>query len=356
MRRRYLLDCLLFILYNKPDKTLIGARLTPISRKTRICGLSLSGLEALMLTVIGKILKELKKAVSGKDQALVWILSTILAEGHILLEDIPGVGKTTIALAFSRALGLDYGRVQFTPDVLPSDITGYSLYRKETGEMEYQPGPLLSNLFLADELNRATSRTQSALLEAMEEGQVTVDGTSHALPRPFIVMATQNPTGAAGTQLLPDSQIDRFMIRLSIGYPSPEAEAEMVRNRLKGNPLADVSRVIDREGLRGLIDTVRSQFVSDEVIDFIVQLVSATRNHPALDSGASPRATLAVTSLSKAVSYINQRDYVVPNDAANAFLHALPHRIRLKADAEARGQKPEDILKDILTQVRKPRI
>ncbi|MBQ1376900.1 MAG: MoxR family ATPase [Lachnospiraceae bacterium] len=309
-----------------------------------------------MLTIIGKILKELKKAVSGKDQQLIWILSAILAEGHILLEDIPGVGKTTIALAFSKAMGLDYGRVQFTPDVLPSDITGYSLYKKETGEMEYQPGPLLSNLFLADELNRATSRTQSALLEAMEEGQVTVDGISHVLPKPFIVFATQNPTGAAGTQLLPDSQIDRFMIRLSIGYPSAEAEAEMVRSRLSGNPLNTISQIIDREGLNELIAAVRNQFISDEVIDFIVRLVSATRNHPALEAGASPRATLAVTSLSKAVSYINQRDYVVPNDAANAFLHALPHRIHLKADAEARGQRSEDILRDILSQVRKPQI
>ena len=178
-----------------------------------------------------QILAEVKKAVCGKDRVLVWVLTVILARGHILLEDIPGVGKTTMALAFSRALGLDYGRVQFTPDVLPSDITGYSIFDKETGVMRYQPGVILCNLFLADELNRATSRTQSALLEAMEEGQVTVDGVSHKIPEPFCVFATQNPTGASGTQLLPDSQMDRFTVRLSIGYPAPGDEREILLGR-----------------------------------------------------------------------------------------------------------------------------
>ena len=196
-----------------------------------------------------QIIAEVKKAVVGKDRVLVWIMTVILAKGHILLEDIPGVGKTTIALAFSRALGLDYGRVQFTPDVLPSDITGYSIYNKENGSMVYQPGAILCNLFLADELNRATSRTQSALLEAMEEGQVTVDGVSHKIPQPFLVIATQNPTGASGTQLLPDSQMDRFTVRLSIGYPEPKDEREMVLNRQSGNPLELVQRVLTKDEL-----------------------------------------------------------------------------------------------------------
>lgn len=189
-----------------------------------------------------QILAEVKKAVCGKDRVLIWVLTVILAKGHILLEDIPGVGKTTMALAFSRALGLDYGRVQFTPDVLPSDITGYSIFDKESGTMRYQPGVILCNLFLADELNRATSRTQSALLEAMEEGQVTVDGVSHRIPEPFCVFATQNPTGASGTQLLPDSQMDRFTVRLSIGYPAPADEREILLSRQKGNPLLQVGR------------------------------------------------------------------------------------------------------------------
>ena len=198
------------------------------------------------------ILAQVRRAVVGKDEVLARVLLAILAGGHILLEDIPGVGKTTMALAFSRAMGLDYNRVQFTPDVMPSDITGFTLYNKEAGRMEYQPGAVLCNLFLADELNRATSRTQAALLEAMEEGQVTVDGVTHALPRPFIVIATQNPAGASGTQLLPDSQLDRFMVKLSLGYPEPQDELRMLRRKQKGNPLDGVQQALDKAGLAAL--------------------------------------------------------------------------------------------------------
>ena len=198
------------------------------------------------IRLAAEVVAEVKKAEVGKDDILVKALLAVLARGHILLEDIPGVGKTTMALAFSRALGLAYHRVQFTPDVMPSDITGFSLYNKAAGRMEYQPGAVLCNLFLADELNRATSRTQSALLEAMEEGQVTVDGISHPVPQPFLVIATQNPTGASGTQLLPDSQLDRFTLRLSIGYPRPEDELELLRRRRGGAPLDGVRQVVDR--------------------------------------------------------------------------------------------------------------
>ena len=196
-----------------------------------------------------QILNQVRKAVEGKDDVLLWVLAAILAKGHILLEDIPGVGKTTMALAFSKVLDLEYSRVQFTPDVLPSDITGYSVPNPHTGELAYQKGAVLCNLFLADELNRATSRTQSALLEAMEEGQVTVDGVSHPLPEPFVVIATQNPTGAAGTQLLPDSQMDRFTVRLSLAYPGPREEAAMILNRQGGNPLHSLKPLMNREEL-----------------------------------------------------------------------------------------------------------
>ena len=196
-----------------------------------------------------QIINQIRKAVVGKDSVLLWVLAAILARGHILLEDIPGVGKTTIALAFSRVLDLDYGRVQFTPDVLPSDVTGYSVPDPKSHDMQYQPGAVLTNLFLADELNRATSRTQSALLEAMDEGQVTVDGVSHPLPQPFVVIATQNPTGAAGTQLLPDSQMDRFTLRLTLGYPSPKDEMAMVLSRQGTNPLKTLSPVMTRQQL-----------------------------------------------------------------------------------------------------------
>lgn len=241
----------------------------------------------------GRILEEVKKAVCGKDHVLVWVLTVLLARGHVLLEDIPGVGKTTMALAFSRALGLEYGRVQFTPDVLPSDITGYSVYQKETGKLVYQPGAVLCNLFLADELNRATSRTQSALLEAMEEGQVTVDGVSHPIPQPFIVFATQNPTGAAGTQLLPDSQMDRFTVRLSIGYPAPEDERNMVLARQGVNPLQTVCQVLSRDELIAMQDEAAAVYIKTELIDYIVALIDATRKHPMILRGASPRATLS---------------------------------------------------------------
>ena len=274
-----------------------------------------------------QILSEVKKAVSGKDGILAWVLAAILAQGHILLEDVPGVGKTTMALAFSRAMGLDCGRVQFTPDVLPSDITGYCVYNKQTGEMVYQPGAVLCNLFLADELNRATSRTQSALLEAMEEGQVTVDGTTHRLPQPFFVIATQNPTGAAGTQLLPDSQLDRFTVRLSLGYPDEEAERELVRARREGDPLARIVPVVTRAQLCRMQQETAAVFVKDEVIDYIVRLVRATRAHRLLLRGASPRATLSVTAMARAVAYLKGRDFVIPADVNAVFADTVAHRL-----------------------------
>ncbi len=270
---------------------------------------------------ISQIISEVKKAVVGKDRVLIWVMTVILARGHILLEDIPGVGKTTMALAFSRALGLDYGRVQFTPDVLPSDITGYSIYNKDTGEMRYQPGAILCNLFLADELNRATSRTQSALLEAMEEGQVTVDGISHRIPQPFCVFATQNPTGASGTQLLPDSQMDRFTVRMSIGYPAPADERNMVLNRQGSNPLGQVRQVVRREELIAMQEQASRVYMKEEIVDYAVSLVGATRNHPLILRGASPRATLSVTAMAKAVAYIQGRDYVVPKDVQSPICY-----------------------------------
>ena len=301
-----------------------------------------------------RILQEVKKAVVGKDEVLARALLAILARGHILLEDIPGVGKTTMALAFSRALSLDYNRVQFTPDVMPSDITGFSLYNKETGKMEYQPGAALCNLFLADELNRATSRTQSALLEAMEEGQVTVDGVSHPVPRPFLVIATQNPAGASGTQPLPDSQMDRFMVRLSLGYPAPADEMDMVRRRQGGNPLDSVEQVVDREGLLALREKAGAVYLSDEVLDYIVRLVGATREHPMILQGASPRATLALAAMAKAAALVRGRDYVNPEDVELVFPDVVPHRLLLSPRAE--GDKSFDPAAELLARVSAPRI
>ena len=307
------------------------------------------------MNVMQKIITELRKAVQGKDQVLVWILMTILADGNILLEDIPGVGKTTIALAFSRTLGLDYGRVQFNPDVLPSDITGYSVYDKQSGRMSYQKGAILCNLFLADELNRATSRTQSALLEAMEERQVTVDGVSHPLPRPFTVIATQNPTGAAGTQLLPDSQMDRFTVRLSVGYPKARDEREMVLLRQNGvNPLDQVAQVLSRAELIAMQEAVSRVYVKDTVVDYVVALISQTRQHPQISRGASPRATLAVVAMAKATAFMNGRDYVVPDDVKTVFAGTVAHRLLLSPDAQAQGQREEQILNTLLDRVPAP--
>lgn len=306
--------------------------------------------------VVQQIMDQARRAVVGKDATLLWVLAAILARGHILLEDIPGVGKTTMALAFSKTLDLKYSRVQFTPDVLPSDITGYSVPDPQTGELRYQPGAVISNLFLADELNRATSRTQSALLEAMEEGQVTVDGVRHVLPQPFIVIATQNPVGAAGTQLLPDSQMDRFIIRLSLGYPEPKDEVTMVLNRQEGNPLQSLRTVLSRDQLCALQDTVEKTFISDTVVAYIVRLVGATREDQELLRGASPRATLAVASMAKAVAQLRGRDYVVPADVREVFTQCVAHRLILTPRAQTQGVTAEQVLGRILETVPAPRL
>ena len=307
---------------------------------------------------IGKaklIVREVGKVIVGKDETLIKVLLAIISGGHILMEDIPGVGKTTMAVAMSKALGLEYNRVQFTPDVLPSDITGYSIYDKNTGVMNYQKGAVLCTLFLADELNRATSRTQSALLQAMEEGEVTVDGNTYPVPQPFIVIATQNPSGAKGTQMLPDSQMDRFMLRLSIGYPAHEDEMEMIRRRQGGVTLDAVGQVVTRDELlliRGEVDRV---LVQDELIDYIVSLCARTRADRRILQGASPRASIALTSLSKAAAWIQGRDYVLPRDLRFIFSDCVEHRLiwaQELADQAAR----DAALAELFSSVKAPSI
>lgn len=303
-----------------------------------------------------KIVEEVKTAVVGKDEVVIKALLAILARGHILLEDIPGVGKTTLALAFSSAMDLQYSRVQFTPDVLPSDVTGYSVYQKETGRMVYQPGAVLCNLFLADELNRATSRTQSALLEAMEEGQVTVDGVSHPVPQPFIVIATQNPTGTSGTQLLPDSQMDRFMLRLSMGYPRQEDEVELLRRKQMGLTVENVRRVVSRQELMALQDTVAAVHVSKEVMAYIVDLMTATRTHKSIRQGASPRAALALMNIAKASAYICGRNYVLPKDVKLMFHDTIVHRLLPVATQPGQHIDMNAVATEILNGVAAPKV
>lgn len=295
-------------------------------------------------------------AIIGKNTEILQVFLAILARGHILLEDIPGVGKTTLAIAFSRALNLEYSRMQFTPDVLPSDVTGFSVYNKETGQMDYTPGAVICNLFLADELNRATSRTQSALLEAMEEGQVTVDGVSHPIPEPFIVIATQNPVGAAGTQLLPDSQMDRFMIRLSLGFPDHDDEVTLLKRKQGVNLLDNVSPVISSRGLEAMRAEVDNVHVHPDIYTYIVALVGATRRHTDVLSGASPRASIALTALSKAIAFLQGRDYVVPRDIAPIFNITVAHRLLLRPGAENDGVTAERILDGIINAIRAPQV
>ncbi|MBE6980988.1 MAG: MoxR family ATPase [Ruminococcaceae bacterium] len=302
------------------------------------------------------VINQVRRAVIGKDKVLLWVFAAILARGHILLEDIPGVGKTTMALAFSKTLGLDHNRVQFTPDVLPSDITGYSIPDRDTGKLVYQPGAVLCHLFLADELNRATSRTQSALLEAMEEGQVTVDGISHRLPEPFVVIATQNPVGAAGTQLLPDSQLDRFTVCLSLGYPSPKDEVAMLQSRQSRDPLLELAPIMTHEALLQMQKTVDATFVSAQLLSYAVDLMNATREHGLILQGASPRATLSMVAMAKALAQLRGRDYVVPKDFAEVLIPTVAHRLILSPKAQSQGVSAEKLLQEILTQVPAPKM
>ena len=303
------------------------------------------------------IIHEVKKVICGKDNVIEETLTAILAGGHILMEDVPGVGKTTMALAFSKTMGLNFGRVQFTPDVLPSDITGFSIYDRNTDTMRYQPGAIFHNLFLADELNRASSRTQSALLEAMEEGNVTVDGKTYILPEPFIVFATQNPTGASGTSLLPDSQIDRFMVRISMGYPSAKYEKAMIEQRKNGiNPMDSVRPLCDANALLQMQSQVNNVFLHDQIADYIIALVNKTRGHADLERGASPRASLAFTSMAKAHAFMQGREYVVPKDVQQVFLPVITHRLMLNPEAEVNGKSTTEIAKEILASTFVPKV
>lgn len=302
-----------------------------------------------------EIHKEIKKKIFGKDQTILMVLTAMIAGGHVLIEDVPGVGKTTMALSFSKTMGLDYGRVQFTPDVLPSDISGFSIYDKTTATMRYQPGSVFHNLFLADELNRASSRTQSALLEAMEEGQVTVDGKTYMLPEPFITFATQNPSGAAGTSLLPDSQMDRFMIKVSMGYPSTQSEVSMVLSR-QGNNSQDINQVCTAQEMRQMQLMAKNTYIHEQVVVYIVNLINATRQHPLIKRGASPRATIALTDMAKAFAFVKDQKFVTPDEVKSVFAQVIAHRIILSNEAEMKGINVNDVLNQILSTVHPPKV
>ena len=302
------------------------------------------------------VIQEVKKAVLGKDEIIQKLLMVILAKGHVLLEDNPGVGKTTMALAFSKAMELDYKRIQFTPEIMPADVVGFSVYQKETGTMEYQPGAILCNLFLADEINRTSSKTQSALLEAMEEGSVTVNGITREIPQPFTVIATENPVGSAGTQLLPESQLDRFMVRLSMGYPKLEDEVEILK-RLKGKSGLDaVHRVVNAPDLLEMQQQVEEVHLDDSIYEFIARLVVATRDHPHIRMGVSPRGSISLVRLSRAAAWMDGRDYVVPKDVECILYDVLEHRLVLSAQAKVAGSTGHSLLREILKSTPAPKL
>lgn len=302
------------------------------------------------------VLSEVRKVINGKDREIIITMLALLANGNILIEDIPGVGKTTLALAFSKALGLKYGRIQFTPDTLPSDITGFASFNKETGKMQFNKGAIFCNLFLADELNRTSSRTQAALLEAMEERQVTVEGKSYPLAVPFSVIATQNPVGASGTQLLPDSQTDRFTVKISMGYPNFEAECQMLINRSSKNPLDNIKQVLTVDELIDMQNQVKEVFVSEDMAKYIVMLVTATRQSSLFSRGASPRATLSIKNMAKAAAFSDGRDYIIPRDIQNIFTNTIGHRVILSNEATAKNISVSKALNEILKTTRQPKI
>ncbi len=302
---------------------------------------------------IDAILSETGKAVLGKDEVLRRILTAILAGGHILIDDIPGVGKTTIAVAFTHVLGLDYKRMQFTPDVLPSDITGFSMYDKNSGTFRYMPGSAMTNFFLADEINRASPKTQSALLEVMQEGRLSVDGKTYAVPQPFIVMATQNPFGSSGTQELPESQTDRFMIRITVGYPERADEIRILSGERK-NPAEGLSSVITPEGLLALREEVSRIHVEESLYGYMVDIARATRNHPDIRLGVSPRGTMALSSMARAHALMEGRSYATPDDVAAVAPYTLGHRISLTGDARYAGKTAESVLTELLSSLPLP--
>lgn len=307
-----------------------------------------------MARITDEILSEIGKVILGKDQQIRKVLMAILAQGHILLEDVPGTGKTTLANAFAKTLGLQNKRVQFTSDTLPSDIIGFSVFDKATDSLKYQPGVIMTNLLLADEINRTSSKTQSALLEAMEEKQVTVDGETRILPKPFVVLATQNPVGSAGTQMLPTAQLDRFLIKLSLGYPDRASQVMLMRDRHMSNPLDHCQTVTNAEDLENMIQEATSVYVADSIYDYISDLADASRAHPYVVLGISPRGALAICRAAKANAYLEDRDYVTPEDVAAIFTDVCAHRFVLSSKAKLHEHTAEMITDHLLQTVAKP--
>ncbi len=301
-----------------------------------------------------QIIEEVNKAFIGKNDIIEKVLMTIYAGGHILLEDCPGVGKTTLAMAFSKVLGLSSKRIQFTPDTLPSDITGFTMFNRETNRFEYREGAADCQLLLADEINRTSPKTQSALLEIMEEGTITIDGETHMLPTPFICIATQNPLGSAGTQPLPESQLDRFMVSLSIGYPTLENQMKIIRLQRYSNPLLDLKAVTDPRNILEVQNYLTSVKIADPVLSYAISLCEESRRHSMVDLGISPRGVAALVRMSKANAVLKERNYVIPEDLQDVFCDVCAHRLVLRPQARVEGIDAREILTDIMDTVKPP--
>jgi MoxR-like ATPase len=302
------------------------------------------------------VLDEIERVVVGKRSALTLILTTVLASGHVLIEDLPGLGKTLIARSFAAALGLDFTRVQFTPDLLPADLLGSTVYDMQSGHFEFRPGPIFTNLLLADEINRTPPKTQAALLEAMAERQVSIDGTTHRLPEPFIVLATDNPIEYEGTYPLPEAQLDRFAVRLELRYLSEQDEASMLRRRLdRGSTEPTVNQVVDAHDLLAMREAVEQVSVHDDVLHYVVSLAAATRHHPQVAVGASPRAELDLVQLARARALLLGRDYVIPEDIKALATPAVAHRITLRPEMWVRKIQGSDIVEELLRRLPVPR-
>ena len=304
--------------------------------------------------IIEKIIEEVSKAIIGKKDCIETILAAILSEGHVLIEDIPGVGKTTLAQAFAIVLGLEQKRIQFTPDVLPSDITGFSMFHKKQEEFVYHEGAVMCNLFLADEINRTSPKTQSALLEVMEENSVTVDGVTYPVPTPFIVIATENPIGYTGTQMLPESQLDRFEVCVVMGYPSENDEISILKKQSMRNMLSQIQPIITKDELVEMQNQVKNIVVKDVIYQYIVRLGNETRKHVGIELGLSPRGTLAMASMARAMAYIRGRNFVTPEDVKAVFHSVAVHRIRLSSEAKMNHWTAEDVLSQVEKKVEAP--
>jgi MoxR-like ATPase len=311
--------------------------------------------EPLIIPAIAKRVREnIQKVIVGKDEVINLALAAVLCEGHVLLEDVPGTGKTTLARALAASLGCSFRRLQFTPDLLPSDVTGLSWFNQKISEFEFRPGPVMSQVLLADEINRATPRTQSALLEAMQERQVTIDGVSHPLPRPFLVLATQNPVELEGTFPLPEAQIDRFLLRVNIGYPTQVEENTILERFRLSDPLPDLQAVTNAQEIQAMQQERRQVRVEDSLRDYIVRVARTTRQNPDIELGASPRATMALFQASQAWAAIHGREFILPDDVKYLAPSVLCHRMMIAPQAQLRGRKVEELVEDIVSSVPVP--